>query len=51
MDCFFLDKDLILNFEFIEDGSFIGYGNLRLNFRIFVYILFMLKWNIGNELV
>lgn len=49
-DCFFLDKDPILNFELTEDGSPIGHGNLRPNFRTFAYTPFMPKWNTGNEL-
>ncbi|WP_094586270.1 glycoside hydrolase family 13 protein [Acholeplasma laidlawii] len=49
-DCFFLDKDPILNFELTEDGSPKGHGNLRPNFRTFAYTPFMPKWNTGNEL-
>ncbi|MFA7417690.1 MAG: glycoside hydrolase family 13 protein [Acholeplasma sp.] len=49
-DCFYLDKDPILNFELSEFGTPKYQGNLRPNYRTFAYTPFMPKWNTSNPI-
>ncbi|WP_025724818.1 glycoside hydrolase family 13 protein [Acholeplasma granularum] len=49
-DCFFLDKDPIINFDIDKNGNPKYHGNLRPNFRTFAYTPHMPKWNTGNPL-
>lgn len=49
-DCFYLDKDPIINFDLNEKGQPIYSGNLRPNFRTFAYTPHMPKWNTSNPI-
>lgn len=50
-DCFFLDKDPIINFDIDQNGLPIVTRDLRPNYRTFAYTPFMPKWNTDNPLV
>ncbi len=49
-DCFFLDKDPIINFDIDQEGKPKYQHNLRPNFRTFAYTPHMPKWNTDNEI-